>query len=259
MLNRIIKKAKRLRDRMEEAEDLEKADGRYWNLSEADARVQDQSHWVGAQRWGRDRWFRYGDFYAGLALKYLERYAPADYYRNLRQKTALEWGCGGGAIIRPLCREFAKVHGVDVSRATLRECEKQMRKMGFGNFQPLFFLSESPDDVLSAVGENSLDFIISVGVFQHFPSKPYTQGVLRVMGRMLKKNAYALLQIRFFDGSPKFRQKDRDYARNVIYMTSFAVDEFTSHLDSAGFSVIERSRDVDDIREGHDYYFVKKI
>lgn len=243
---------------MDEAEDLEKADGRYWNLSEADARVQDQSHWVGAARWSRERWFKYGDFYAGLAVKYLERYAPADFSRNMPQKTALEWGCGGGAIIRPLCREFAKVYGVDVSRATLKECEKQMLKLGLCNFRQVFFLSQNPEEVLSAVGENSLDFIISVGVFQHFPSKPYTRNVLRVMGKMLKKNAYALLQIRFFDGSPKFRQKDQDYARNVIYMTSFTVDEFGSQLKNAGFSIIERNRDVDDIREGHDYYFVKK-
>lgn len=258
MLNKIKEKARQLRETMEEADDLEKADGLYWNLSDADARVQDQSHWVGAQRWGRARWIEYGDLYAGLAFRCIQQYAPADFFQSLAQKTALEWGCGGGAVVRPLCREFSKVYGVDVSGATLHECRRQMAKMGLSNFTDVFFPSQHPEDVVRAVGENALDFVISVGVFQHFPSKPYTQRVLQAMRKMLRKNAYALLQIRYFDGSPKFRQKDRDYAQNVIYMTSFTVREFTDQLKDAGFSVIERNRDVDDIRERHDYYFVKK-
>jgi SAM-dependent methyltransferase len=258
MLNKIKEKVNRLRERMAEADDLEKADGRYWNLSENDARVQDQSHWVGADRWSHRRWSEYGEFYSGLAVKYIEKYAPADFFQSLSQKAALEWGCGGGAIIRPLCGRFSKVYGVDVSTATLHECKKQMAKMGLCNFTDVFFLSQYPENILQKVGEDSLDFIISVGVFQHFPSKPYTQRVLRVMGKMLKTNAYALLQVRHFDGSPKFRQKDHDYAQNVIWMTSFTVREFTGYLKDAGFSIIERNSDVDDISECHDYYFIKK-
>ena len=65
------------------------------------------------------------------------------------------------------------------------------------------------------------------------------------MGRLLKSRAFAFIQVRYFDGSQKFRQKDQDYARNVIYMTSFTVEEFSSQLGTAGFSVLDRARDIE--------------
>jgi 2-polyprenyl-3-methyl-5-hydroxy-6-metoxy-1,4-benzoquinol methylase len=258
MYRRMIKKVRQLKDWMKNSENLEKASGHYWNMSSMDARVKDQSHWCGAQRWRHDRWFDYGDFYFNLALKYLQGFASQNFIHELAHKTALEWGCGGGAIVRPLCGNFAKVYGVDISQATLDECEKQMQKMGYGNFTKVCFSSQDPENVLQGVEKASVDLIISVGVFQHFPSKHYTRRVLGVMEKILEKNGYALLQVRYFDGSPKLRQKDRDYAQNVIYMTSFTVEEFADQLKDAGFSIVKRDRDIDDHPDYHDYYLVRK-
>jgi len=258
MFSRINETVRRFIDTVKSSGTLEDSAGFYWNMSSRDARVQDQSHWCGAQRWTEDRWRKYGDTYFDLTRQFLNRFAPRNYMDELAHKTVLEWGCGGGAISRPLCKSFSMVYGTDISRASLDECERRMRELGHGNFVKVLFPAANPEDVLRNVAGASVDFIISVSVFQHFPSKPYTRRVLGVMEKMLKGGGYSLLQVRYDDGSPKLRQKDRDYARNVIYMTSFAPEEFTNQLSEAGFRVLARERDIDGDTDNHDYYFVTK-
>jgi SAM-dependent methyltransferase len=254
MFKKILKGVNSLRNKT----DLERDAGSYWSLSDADERIQDQSHWCGVMRWRRDRWFEYGDFHLRLILTHLETFAGPDYTRGLSARTALEWGCGGGSIVRPLCREFSRVYGVDISSASLEECGRQMKTLGLSNFLPVIFNAEDPESVLQSVPPESIDVAASAGVFQHFPSKPYTRRVVRVMGEIVKPGGFALIQIRYFDGSEKLRQKERDYARNVIYMTSFAPEEFLPLLGDAGFLFLRRTRDPDGCEDRHDYYFVRK-
>jgi len=258
MFSRMHRTVRRFIDVMKSGGTLEEAAGFYWNMSGRDARIRDQSHWCGAQRWTEDRWIEYGDACFDLARQFLERFAPPNYISELAQKTALEWGCGGGAIARPLCKSFFRVYGIDISRSSLDECERRMQQRGHENFVKVPFPAEHPERVLPEMAGASVDFIVSVSVFQHFPSKPYTRRVLGVMEKILKDGGYGLLQVRYDDGSPKFRQKDRDYARNVIYMTSFTPEEFTGQLQETGFRVLVRERDIDVRADNHDYYFVRK-
>ena len=78
----------------------------------------------------------------------------------------------------------------------------------------------------------------------------------KAMEALLKKNGLALIQVRYFDGSEKYRQKDGDYAKNVITMTSFTFQEFSMHLRQAGLKLLHSEKDIE--REGlcHEYYFV---
>jgi len=254
MLKRILENLKRFRNRAE----LEKDAGSYWGLSDSDVRLQDQSHWCGVMRWNRDRWVEYGDFHLRLILKYLEEFAGPDYAGSLSAKTALEWGCGGGSIVRPLCQTFSRVYGVDISGASLEECVRQMKILGLSNFLPVFFHAQDPESVLQSVPSGSVDVMVSASVFQHFPSKPYTQRVISVMGKLIKPGGFALIQTRYFDGSSKLRQKESDYAQNVIYMTSFTPEEFSPLLEETGFVLLQRARDPDGGRDCHDYYFARK-
>ncbi|MDD5167245.1 MAG: class I SAM-dependent methyltransferase [Syntrophales bacterium] len=258
MLRRIIENIVKLTRQITKGTDLDQAAGQYWRLSEVDDRVQDQAHWCDAMRWGRDRWIEHGNFYFTEARKLLYLFATPVYSESLSAKITLEWGCGGGSITRLLCQHFSRSYGVDISEATLNECESQMLKTGLHNFTKVFIPSQNPEDVLRIVAEGSVDFILSVAVFQHFPSKEYTQRVLHVMGRLLKSGAFAFIQVRYFDGSQKFRQRDQDYARNVIYMTSFTVEEFSSQLGATGFTLLSRERDIEGGGDCHDYYFIRK-
>ncbi len=239
--------------------DLERDAGRYWSMSDSDERIRDQSHWYGEGRWEKERWLAYGDFFFDLAGKRLRQVKGPDWRGGLEKKTALEWGCGGGAIIRPLCEHFASVYGLDIAAATLYECRKRMADLAAaGIFTACHFPSEHPEAVLEQIAPESVDFIISVGVFKHFPSQAYTLRVLQIMEKLLKKEGFLFVQIRYFDGMEKYRPKEGDYARNVITMTSFAADAFAAQLDAAGLTLLHRERDMDGEDEKHEYYFLGK-
>jgi 2-polyprenyl-3-methyl-5-hydroxy-6-metoxy-1,4-benzoquinol methylase len=237
---------------------LDKEAGQYWNLSRYDERIQDQSHWCGSARWDRGRWLEYGEFHEGLVLSYLRRFSGPEYFGNLRGRTALDWGCGGGANTRTLCLHFGSVIGVDISEPTTAECGRQMRSLGVQNFRGIFFDAHRPEALLKPVGREAVDFFFSVAVFQHFPSKSYTLRVLGVMEELMKPGAFGLIQVRYFDGSEKLQQKEDDYARNVIYMTSFTTDEFTHQLNASGFTLLFSERDLDRPEDRHEYFFFRK-
>lgn len=248
--------------------DLDRDAGRYWSMSDSNERIRDQSHWYGEGRWEKERWLAYGDFFFDLAGKQLQQAAEPEWRAGLKGKTALEWGCGGGAIIRPLCEHFGSVYGVDISEATLYECRKRMADLAFheadnvgavaGNFTAFHFPSEHPEAVLELIAPGTVDFIVSVGVFKHFPSQAYTLRVLQVMEKLLKKEGFLFVQIRYFDGAEKYRPKEGDYARNVITMTSFTEDVFAAQLAAAGLILLNRERDIDGEDEKHEYYFLGK-
>jgi hypothetical protein len=238
--------------------DLAKGSGMYWQMSRQDSRIQDQYHWCGVRRWSRDRWLKYGKFHYDLIVRYTQSYGGSASEEEFHRQTALEWGCGGGANVRLLCENFSHVYGVEVSEASLHECERKMNAFGFDNFSPVLFPSEKPEALLDMIGPEAVDVILSVAVFQHFPSKEYTQRVLTVMESLLKKDAVALIQVRYFDGSEKLRQKDSDYAKNVVYMTSFTSDEFSEQVQSAGLTVLVSERDIDSANDCHEYFFIEK-
>jgi len=260
--------------------DLARDAGDYWSMSDVNERIRDQSHWFGEGRWGRDRWLAYGDFFFDLACRRIREAAGEAWPAGMESKTALDWGCGGGAITRALCARFGFVYGLDISAATLRECDKRIREFAGreatgtvredgetsrravavrdADFRPVFIPAAAPEEALQIIPPGSVDFMISIGVFKHFPSREYTGRVLRIMARLLKEGGFLFVQIRDFDGEEKYRPKDRDYARNVITMTSFTFPEFAVRTEGAGLALLHRQRDGDGEKEHHAYYLLSK-
>jgi len=74
----------------------------------------------------------------------------------------------------------------------------------------------------------------------------------------MRKGACGFVQVRYFDGSEKFRQKESDYAKNVITMTSFTTEEFSALLAETGFTLLASERDLDGRKDCHEYYFFRK-
>ncbi|PKN33026.1 MAG: hypothetical protein CVU61_15605 [Deltaproteobacteria bacterium HGW-Deltaproteobacteria-19] len=238
-----------------ESDDPDREAGHYWRMSADDDRIRDQSHWCGSGRWERERWMEHGEFHKRLLEDRFRRHASPP-----REAQALEWGCGGGALTRILCERFSRVYGVDISGATLRECSRQMNRLGHRNFRDAPIAAEHPESVLKSVPAGSVDFILSIAVFQHFPSRAYTMRVLQVMETLLRDGALAFLQIRYSDGSDRYRTKEGEgsYAAQVITMTSFPFQVFRNLLDDAGLYVLEASRDLDGKDENHGYFFIRK-
>jgi hypothetical protein len=237
---------------------LEKDAGLYWDLSRYDERVQDQSHWAGSARWPRQRWLEYGEFNFGLVLRFFEQFAPLSLVGGFASMTALDWGCGGGANMSALCRYFRRVIGVDISQPTLNESARQLTRCGLSNFGTVLVDATQPRRVLDEIGQDAVDLFFSVAVFQHFPSKVYAKEVLGAAAGLMRTGAHGLVQVRYFDGSEKFRQKEEDYAKNVIYMTSFTTVEFSALLAETGLTLLGSMRDLDGPKDCHEYYFFRK-
>jgi cyclopropane fatty-acyl-phospholipid synthase-like methyltransferase len=237
---------------------LEKDAGLYWNLSRHDERVQDQSHWADSARWPRKRWLEYGEFNFGLVRSFFHQFASSELDEGFSSKTALDWGCGGGANMSALCRNFRHVFGADISRPTLDECKRQLNRCGCSNFETVCMDAACPRQVLEGVGRDAVDLFFSVAVFQHFPSKAYTKEVLDVAADLMRTGSHGLVQVRYFDGSEKLRQKEDNYAKNVIYMTSFTTEEFSTLLAETGLTLLGSMQNLDDPKDCHEYFFFRK-
>jgi predicted TPR repeat methyltransferase len=237
---------------------LEKDAGLYWGLSRHDERVQDQSHWAGSARWPRKRWLEYGEFNFGLVRSFFQQFATSEREEGFASKTALDWGCGGGANMNALCRRFRRVIGIDISTPTLEECARQLDRCGYSNYETAFVDASSPGQVAERLGRDTIDFFFSAAVFQHFPSKAYTKEVLDVAAGLMRQGGHGLVQVRYFDGSEKLRQKEGDYAKNVIYMTSFTTKAFSELLEEAGFALLGSKQGLDDPKDCHEYFFFRK-
>jgi cyclopropane fatty-acyl-phospholipid synthase-like methyltransferase len=205
-----------------------------------------------------DRWLEYGEFNVGLVRSFFQQFASSELAHGFSSKTALDWGCGGGANMAAMCRHFRQVIGVDISSSTLEECARQLNRCSFSNYETVFVDAAHPEGAVKGVGPNSIDFFFSVAVFQHFPSKVYTKSVLEAAAGLVRTGGHGLVQVRYFDGSEKLRQKDSDYAKNVIYMTSFTTGEFGALLAETGFTLLGSERDLDGPKDRHEYFFFRR-
>ncbi len=239
-------------------EDLERDSSKYWKLSSYDPRVQDYSHWCGSARWDEARWLEYGESNIRFALEKINVSEGRAFLERAGKGEALEWGCGGGSNIIALYKYFPRVWGLEIAAPSIGECETQLKRRGISNFKGILIEEGNPGSVLKALKTESLDFIFSTAVFQHFPSKEYTAQVLGVMRALLKNGALAWVQVREFDGSPKLRQKETDYASNMIYMTSFTREEFSAVIKNCGFDLLWCGRDDSIENDDHAFYLIRK-
>lgn len=239
-------------------EDMERDSAKYWKLSSYDPRVQDYSHWCGSARWNEPEWLEYGENNISFALDKIVGIEGPSFLERAGTGHALEWGCGGGSNVIALYRHFSRVSGLEIAKPTIEECHNQVRHRGIENFKGVLIESGRPESVLEMLGGEPLDFIFSTAVFQHFPSKEYTARVLQVMNKILKNGAPAWIQVREFDGSPKLRQKETDYASNMIYMTSFTCKEFSATIQDCGFSLLWYGKDESIANDDHVFYLIRK-
>jgi len=56
----------------------------------------------------------------------------------------------------------------------------------------------------------------------------------------------------------KHGQKESDYAKDVIYMTSFTTGEFYALLAKTGFTLLRSKQGLDDPKVCHEYFFFRK-
>lgn len=88
------------------------------------------------------------------------RYKRILQYLPLQTKTALDLGCGSGALVELLSHYFKHVIGIDSSQAMIRLAKERVMSSHVGFIESDIF--PFPFE------ENSFDFIVSYAVFHHF-------------------------------------------------------------------------------------------
>ena len=106
---------------------------------------------------------------------------------NPAGKAALDFGCGVGRFTRALATRFAHCIGVDVSEGMV---SRALRLHADWRDRTDF---RSSDGVSLPVADDSVDFVFSYEVFQHFPSERVAQSGFAHVGRVLRQGGYGLI------------------------------------------------------------------
>jgi len=212
---------------MKEAETLWRKDSGDW------------SHWRGVGRWSNDlAWLTIGKLHYAMIYLMLSQYSPWQDYSKL---SVLEFGCGGGANAVELCQHFGCVYGMDISEATLAECVRQVNLIDAHNFVPMLMLIDRPGAYFRKMSEQ-VQIFLSTAVYYHFPSKEYGIRVTEFASQILTHPGFAIIQIRYDDGDPMFKPKDKDYAENARLFMSYSSNEFATICQDCGFEILQTSK-----------------
>lgn len=219
-----------------------------WDDYGTDPRLAEMSHWRGYGRYKDEAvWLRIGEGSVRRINTILRTEKIKDFWAKPR--VVLEWGSGGGANAIAF-RDHAKAYyGVDISKQNLNEAARVMREANSSIFKPAL-IDSGPKDVLSAV-KQKIDVFISTAVFQHFPSKEYGVEVLSVLAKLCHTGALGFIQIRFADSGGRISGNASvdEYKKNYLQATVYAIDEFWTICENAGFAV----RAVTDLKTSNNY------
>jgi SAM-dependent methyltransferase len=159
--------------------------------------------------WDEDSFFASGEKdYRNLVSPVLQQLAldPED-------KSMAEIGCGAGRMTRSFAFQFRNVFAVDISE------EMQVRaKILLSSLSNITWIL-SDGQSLNGLPSNSLDFVFSYLVLQHFPSPELVAGTIEEMLRVLKPGGAYLFQ---FNGShqPTMNWKGRLLSSSLDKMAS---------------------------------------
>lgn len=210
--------------------------------------ARDYSHWRGSKLCSDVNWITTGKLHYSMIYLMLSQYSPWEDYSKL---SVLEYGCGGGMNVIELCQHFGCVYGMDIAEETLAECVRQVKAMG--NFIPMLMLIDRPGAYFRKMPEQ-VQVFLSTAVYHHFPSKEYGERVTEFAYNVLTHPGFALIQIRYDDGTPLYKPKDRDYSKNVVTFMSYPSDEFRSICRNCGFEVLQTSK----TRSHLEYFLLQK-
>lgn len=205
-----------------------RASADYWAGGD-DERFRANSHWRGGAfddaTWlalGRphlDLWRQFAAF-AGL---------------DPSPRRVVEWGCGGGANavhFAPLAERFV---GVDVSRATLDECGRQLDREGLGDrYEPVLADVEHPEAAAATIA--ACDLFLCTYVFELLPGPDHARRLLRVARGLLRPGGAALVQFKYATDDPRTRGRRWAYRLNLANTTTFRAEAFWTLADDCGLT-----------------------
>ena len=168
-------------------------------------------------------------------------------------QSMVEWGPGGGLNAVHFCATVPIFYGVDISAANLAECQRQVEARDLKGFIPVLIDIDNLEECIEVVRQ-PVDFFFSTAVYQHFPNKEYGIRVTKLAGRLLAPEGVALIQISYDAGSLWLRANKRNYEKNVVFFTSYHIDEFWQIAIDAGLKPLAVSLSP---KVAYAYFFLK--
>lgn len=220
----------------------------YWRDS-AQPGWRSNSHWRNGVE---DHWDEIGA--SSLALA--ERLARIT-GEPLPSRRTVEWGSGGGAnAVRfaARCEEFV---AVDVTRASLDECARQVARVTPTPVRTVLVDVARPEAAVAEIGPGSCDLFLCLYVLELVPSQEYALRLLDVAARLLAPGGMALVQTKYATTAASSRSRRRAYRRDLANMTTFPIDEFWvaaggRGLDPVALTLVPR----DALDERYAYYLL---
>lgn len=116
-------------------------------------------------------------------IDFFNRILTTDMYNflgNPYEKTSLEIGFGGGRLLNAACSIFKYCYGIDIIEETSQQLTKQILQ---NQLKTNFTLIHR--DNKTNIKDNSIDFVYSFIVFQHFSSINEVENYLKFSNRVL--------------------------------------------------------------------------
>jgi len=207
-----------------------------WESHDDEQYRQDQSHWRGIGRWNEQKWTELG---RGTAQRLEElHHAAHREWDTAKPPVVLEWGPGGGANLYAIADRASTMYGVDISAKNLEEAGRVLSEIPGGQFVPVL-LDGEPGTVIDSI-DRPVDLFLSTAVFQHFPSQQYGAEVLRAVRQVMAPGGLGYVQIRFDDGTERYRPKSlAEYRERHITATSYSLSGFWDLLVVSGFNPLK--------------------
>lgn len=171
-------------------------------------------------------------------IDFSHRIFTSDFYEVLgdpRDKTALEIGFGGGRLLNAASNYFGKVIGVDIHECFDRTTEILERE-GCKNFELVH------RDNIQTIPDNSIDFVYSFIVFQHFSHWSEAEFYISQIERVLKVGGCGILYMAINE-----RDLEADYVESGEFWEALGVSlvvkpEFAVKRLSESFQVAQTAR-----------------
>jgi SAM-dependent methyltransferase len=202
---------------------------RYWEDTSNES-FESFSHWRGKGPFKNDR------LWLSLGSAHLELFEMAATWAALPRplERIVEWGSGGGMNAVHFVSHASQYYGVDISADSLKECAKQVASVNSSAFIPIHINASNPDAALLEI-PGSVDLFLCTYVFELIPSPEYGLKLMEIAYKLLRPGGIALVQIRYHTGRIEEQPRRRNYARNMVHMTTYALDEFWTACQERGF------------------------
>jgi len=198
-----------------------------WNSLNKEGEFNYISHLQAGAEWDRAEFHLTGIRFVDRMIERIADYGEV----KPNQASVLEIGCGVGRFLKPLACRFRLACGVDISEEMLKSA------MEYCSCMPNIVLQHSDGKTLSQVDDESFEYCVSAGVFQHITDFDAIASYAREALRVLKPGGLFLFQ---FEGN---RTEEVGKGQVGARITAEKLD---AALEGAEFEICEISQDPTD-------------